>query len=86
MYTPFTTIAMTYFDNSQNKNIEAKNAKIINDGTKTIIAGIAMPGMQESLNISNKKIEIPSMVKSSILLEQSHIYYASIINYPAYKI
>ena len=55
MYTPFTAIAMTYFDNSQNKNIEAKNAKIINDGTKKLIAGIAMPGMQESLNISNKK-------------------------------
>ena len=84
MYTPFTTIAMTYFDNSQNKNIEAKNAKIINDGTKTIIAGIAMPGMQESLNISNKKIEIPSKVE--ITMETSKFEQNNIITFITPKI
>lgn len=84
MYTPFTAIAMTYFDNSQNKNIEAKNAKIINDGTKTIIAGIAMPGMQESLNISNKKIEIPS--KLEIAMETSKFEQNNIITFITPKI
>lgn len=84
MYTPFTTIAMTYFDNSQNKNIEAKKAKIINDGTKTIIAGIAMPGMQESLNISNKKIEIPSKVE--ITMETSKFEQNNIITFITPKI
>lgn len=84
MYTPFTAIAMTYFDNSQNKNIEAKNAKIINDGTKTIIAGIAMPGMQESLNISNKKIEIPS--KLEITMETSKFEQNNIITFITPKI
>lgn len=84
MYTPFTTIAMTYIDNSQNKNIEAKNAKIINDGTKTIIAGIAMPGMQESLNISNKKIEIPNKVE--ITMETSKFEQNNIITFITPKI
>ena len=84
MYTPFTAIAMTYFDNSQNKNIEAKNAKIINDGTKKIIAGIAMPGMQESLNISNKKIEIPS--KLEITMETSKFEQNNIITFITPKI
>ncbi len=84
MYTPFTAISMSYFDNSQNKNIEAKNAKIINDGTKTIIAGIAMPGMQESLNISNKKIEIPSKVE--ITMETSKFEQNNIITFITPKI
>lgn len=84
MYMPFTTIAITYFDNSQNKNIEAKNAKIINDGTKTIIAGIAMPGMQESLNISNTKIEIPNKVE--ITMETSKFEQNNIITFVTPKI
>lgn len=84
MYTPFTTIAITYFDNSQNKNIEAKNAKIINDGTKTIIAGIAMPGIQESLNISNTKIEIPNKVE--ITMETSKFEQNNIITFVTPKI
>lgn len=84
MYTPFTAICMSYFDNSQNKNIEAKNAKVINDGTKTIIAGIAMPGMNESLNISNKKIEIPSKVE--ITMETSKFEQNNIITFVTPKI
>lgn len=84
MYIPFTTIAITYFDNSQNKNIEAKNAKIINDGTKTIITGIAMPGMQESLNISNTKIEIPNKVE--ITMETSKFEQNNIITFVTPKI
>lgn len=84
MYTPFTAICMSYFDNSQNKNIEAKNAKVINDGTKTIITGIAMPGMNESLNISNKKIEIPSKVE--ITMETSKFEQNNIITFVTPKI
>lgn len=84
MYTTFTAICMSYFDNSQNKNIEAKNAKVINDGTKTIIAGIAMPGMNESLNISNKKIEIPNKVE--ITMETSKFEQNNIITFVTPKI
>lgn len=84
MYTPFTAICMSYFENSQNKNIEAKNAKVINDGTKTMIVGITMPGVEESLNISNKKIEIPSKVE--ITMETSKFEQNNIITFVTPKI
>ena len=35
------------------KNVEVSNGKAINDGTRTIVAGFALPGMQDSLDIFN---------------------------------
>lgn len=63
MYTPFAVACGTVFSNTENSNIEITNGKVINDGTKTMVLGIALPGMQESLNISSKDIEIPSSVE-----------------------
>lgn len=60
MYTPFLLVSGTILRNSNNKNIEITNGKIINDGTKSIIIGIALPGLQESLGVSKDTINIPS--------------------------
>ena len=63
MYTPFTVITGTIFDNTKCRNVEVSTGKVVNDGTKTIVMGISMPGMQESLNISKNTIEIPSSIE-----------------------
>lgn len=62
LYTPFIVLAGTTFNNQDNKNIHITNGKVIDDGSKTIVAGMAMPGMQESLGISKDTIEIPSSI------------------------
>ena len=49
MYIPFTVACGTSISNEKNKNIEVKNAKIIDDGSKTMVAGITFPGLKESL-------------------------------------
>ncbi len=60
MYTPFIVLSGTIINNSNNKNIEVTNGKIINDGTKSIVLGVAIPGLQESLKISRDVLDIPT--------------------------
>ena len=66
MYVPFVVGMGTIIDNENNKNIEISNGKVIDNGTKSIVFGVAFPGMQESLGISSKNIEIPSKVEISM--------------------
>lgn len=61
LYTPFAVATGVIVDNEANKNITVSKGKVINDGTKTIIVGMAMPGMQESLDLS--KVSLPDSVK-----------------------
>lgn len=66
LYTPFVAVAGTVIPNDKNKNIEISNGKVINDGSKTLVMGISMPGLQESLNISNEEITIPDDIEISM--------------------
>ena len=47
-------------DNDHFKNISVENGKILNDGNKTAIAGVALPGLRENLSISKNTFNIPS--------------------------
>lgn len=62
MYVPFTVACGTVINNEKAKNIEVVNGKAIDNGNKTMVFGIALPGMQESLGISKNKVEIPTTV------------------------
>lgn len=62
LYTPFFVMAGTIINNDNNKNITVSNGKVINDGSKTVVVGMAMPGMQESLGISKDTVKLPDSV------------------------
>ena len=64
LYTPFVVGFGTVINNDKARNIKINSGKIIEDGSKNIIIGISMPGMQESLGISKDKLEIPSTVEN----------------------
>ena len=66
MYVPFIVGIGTVIDNENNKNIEISNGKVIDNGNKTIILGIALPGMQESLGIDKNTIDIPNSIEISM--------------------
>lgn len=59
MYVPFAVLTGVILDNDNFRNVEVTNAKLLNDGDRTIIAGYALPGMQENLGIDKEKLEIP---------------------------
>src|SRR5574344_339448 len=66
LYTPFVVAVGTTLDNTKCSNITISNGKLIDDGTKTIVAAIAMPGLQKSLDISEDKVKIPDYVEISM--------------------
>lgn len=63
MYVPFVVVAGTIVKNGNNQNITISNGKVIDDGTKTTVIGMAMPGLQESLGASADDIEIPNNIE-----------------------
>lgn len=66
MYTPFVVVAGTVLQNDKNKNIEISNGKVINDGSKAMVMGMALPGLQESLNVKKADMEIPNDIEISM--------------------
>lgn len=84
MYTPFLVVSGTILKNNNNKNIEVTNGKVINDGTKSIVMGIAMPGLQESLNVSKDIINIPSGME--ITMDATDFELGSIITFASPKV
>ena len=63
VYVPFTVITGAVLDDSVFSNIEVSNGKVINDGTRTIVIGFALPGMQESLDLNADSIKIPDSIE-----------------------
>lgn len=84
MYTPFVVVAGTIIKNDNNKNIAVSNGKLINDGSKTVVIGMAMPGLQESLGVSKKTIDIPSSIE--ITMDSEDFESSSIITYVTPKV
>ncbi len=56
---PFAVLTGAMLDNSIFTNVEVTNGKLINDGDKTVVVGITLPGVQEALDIDREKLEIP---------------------------
>lgn len=84
LYTPFFVVAGAIINNDNNKNVEISSGKVVNDGSKTIVVGMALPGMQESLNISEDTIEIPSKIE--ITMESTNFELGNIISFYTPKV
>lgn len=63
IYVPFAMVTGMMIDNKVFSNVEVSNGKVINMGDNSIVAGFAMPGMQESIGIDADKLEIPDYVE-----------------------
>ncbi len=63
IYVPFAMLTGLMLDNDVFSNVSVTNGKIINDGDHTIVAGFALPGLQQNLNLSKDKLEIPDYVE-----------------------
>ena len=63
IYVPFAMLTGMLLDNGHFRNVEVTNGKLINDGDRTAVVGIAFPGMQENLGIGKNIIDIPDYVE-----------------------
>jgi len=58
IYVPFAMITGIMLDNDTFRNIEVSNGRLVNDGDRTAVIGIAFPGLQENLAVSKEKLDI----------------------------
>ena len=84
MYVPFVVVAGTIIENENAKNIEVSSGKVIDDGTKSVVVGMAMPGLQESLGVSKNDVEIPGDVE--ITMDATNFETSSIVSYVTPKV
>ena len=84
MYVPFVVVVGTIIENENARNIEVSSGKVIDDGTKSVVVGMAMPGLQESLEVSKNDVEIPSDVE--ITMDATNFETSSIMSYVTPKV
>lgn len=63
IYVPYMMLTGLLLDNEVFSNVAVTNGKLINDGDRTAVVGIALPGMQESLGLDQEKLELPGFVE-----------------------
>ncbi len=63
IYVPFAMLTGVLLDDDVFTNVDVTNGKVIDDGSRTAVMGIAFPGLQEDLAISKDKLEIPDYVE-----------------------
>lgn len=72
IYQPFLMVSGLLVDNDKMSNVEVTNGKVINSGDKTVVVGMALPGLEESLGLADltdsdgKKIDIDVPQKVTI--------------------
>ena len=54
--TPFAVVTGMILPGEHFQNVEVTNGKVISDGSKMIVAGMAFPGMKDSLNLADSEI------------------------------
>lgn len=64
MYTPFTMVSAMMLSSDEYSNVSVENGKLICDGDKNIVVGVAFPGLANDLNLKDldMDIDIPETV------------------------
>jgi len=60
---PFAMLTGLLLDNDVFANVSVSNGKLVNDGDRTIVAGLAFPGLQDSLGLDRDAIDLPDYVE-----------------------
>ena len=62
MYTPFIVVAGLLINKDNNENITVTKGKVVDNGKNAIAIGMALPGLQESLDLSKSDVDIPDSI------------------------
>lgn len=63
IYVPFAMLTGMILDNDIFTNVKVSNGRLLNDGDRTVVAGVAFPGLQNNLKLGKEKLEIPDYVE-----------------------
>lgn len=59
---PYTVASGLVLNNEKFSDVSVSNGKAIDDGNKTVVMGVAFPGMNENLGINRSQFDIPNSV------------------------
>lgn len=59
---PFTVVTGMILDGQNFSNVEVSSGKLVNDGDKSVVVGLAFPGMNENLQM-DEEVSIPDYVE-----------------------
>lgn len=62
IYAPYAAMTGLVLDNEHCGNVEVKGGKVINDGDRTAVVGMAMPGLRDSLGLDSDT-ELPEYLE-----------------------
>lgn len=65
LYSPYIALTAMALDSDVFSNVSITNGSLVNDGSRMVAAGLAFPGLAESLNIDNDKLDIPGYMEIS---------------------
>lgn len=72
IYVPFTVVSGLIFDDSF-RNVTVNHGKVLSDGSKNVVVGLAMPGLKENLDVDegdfDEDFEFPEYVEVSADVE-----------------
>ncbi len=57
LYVPFTVVSALFLPVDNFQNVSVTNGKVVSDGSRNIVIGVAMPGLKESLDPDGKARE-----------------------------
>lgn len=63
IYVPFAVVTGVVLDNDRFSNVSVTNGRLFNDGDRTAVIGLALPGMQENLGLDPEDMELPGYVE-----------------------
>ena len=65
LYSPYLALTAIVLDGGVFSNVSITNGRLISDGSRTVAAGLAFPGLAESLDIDGDKLDIPGYIEIS---------------------
>ncbi len=65
VHVPFAVLTGLMLDNDNFRNITVTNGKVLNDGSRSVVIGFALPGLQSDLALDPEDIELPEYVEIS---------------------
>ena len=69
VYVPFTMVSGMVLDNTKFSNVTVSSGKVVTDGDKSVVIGLAFPGLEENLNLAkfskdlDKDVDFPNYVE-----------------------
>ena len=69
MYVPFAMLTGLLLDGDRFSDVTVTNGRVVNDGSHIVVVGMALPGLQENLQVDAEKLELPESVEITAKVE-----------------